>query len=1038
MHPTLSTSRVRALDLGAARSQDPCRRASLVEGKQGCNLADPRDDGALLVAFAREGDREALGEIVARRWPEAYRVARRVLGDPGSAEDAAQEALVALVRNAGRFEAGRPFGPWFQTLVVNAARKQARSRRRRATHETRAATFESAAVAPEGEARVVASEIESRLERLPLETRLPLVLHYYEGYTHDEVGSALGVPGTTARARVRRGVEELREALAGAAPALTLGDLEAWFAGAKSEPASFATPPTPEVSRILQLARSAATRSLAAKALGTLVTVGFVAALASLARADRSSSSGLSTGSPPAVASSGVPSLGGLESAAADSGASSAVPGSGSRTGANAVGSSGAVRSVASSGTDRGAPCLRGHVLDARSHASVAGARVLVAVREAYRGPRDSWQWTTIPESSESITDALGAFEFPAIKRGLRVRHDDEPLAEPVEVGVVVLAPGHEALVRRLAFERVLAGDVDLLVDPGAGLGLLGRVVDAAGQGVPGVRLAVAVRGPAHESGHFVGEEAAPALPPALVWLDEAHAHSQGGALAGDFEVAVETKAGGAFEVAGLPEGEATIGLAPDERTFVADGVHASPKSIPDEVEIKLLRSATLTVRVLGATGAAVAGARVVTKHFTPQGGQWEAPETTAADGTVRRDGLVPGAYELEVTLPRPGADADVPVDLAGKLELQPGEDRMIELSAAATSSLECRVKLASGLPAAGAVVWVMPAAETYWSAHTRRTATAGPDGIAVVSGLQPGTYKVEALESIFCKPQATVEVASTPGVVELTVPDRVDLSLVVVGPQGQPIAGAEIHLNLAATDDHADGTTDAGGRLTLRALPRGSAWAFVTAKGFRTTTDEWELDGSEVRVQLELGRDLVARGHVDRAVGARVDGTARAQDGSGFYGASGTVGADGKFELRWNGLPGDLAGTIEVRIGKRRGSRPFAAGDVEVDLGEVVGEGVTIHGRVADGGLLAAGGRATLFVLGPSGILMGDVKSDGSFTLTGLPLEPADLGIFVAPRDAEGRSRSATVSLDLAALAKGDLGTIALKEDAAPADPGK
>jgi hypothetical protein len=39
--------------------------------------------------------------------------------DSAAAEDVAQDAFVALARGASSFERGRPFGPWFRTLVLN-------------------------------------------------------------------------------------------------------------------------------------------------------------------------------------------------------------------------------------------------------------------------------------------------------------------------------------------------------------------------------------------------------------------------------------------------------------------------------------------------------------------------------------------------------------------------------------------------------------------------------------------------------------------------------------------------------------------------------------------------------------------------------------------------------------------------------------------------------------------------------------------------------------------------------------------------------
>src|SRR5688572_7808882 len=89
---------------------------------EGRMAADDRTSEALLAAYARTGDEAALAALVERHWAHAWRIAMRSLGDPAAAEDAAQEAMVALARGAGRFDDGAAFLPWFYALVLNAVR----------------------------------------------------------------------------------------------------------------------------------------------------------------------------------------------------------------------------------------------------------------------------------------------------------------------------------------------------------------------------------------------------------------------------------------------------------------------------------------------------------------------------------------------------------------------------------------------------------------------------------------------------------------------------------------------------------------------------------------------------------------------------------------------------------------------------------------------------------------------------------------------------------------------------------------------------
>lgn len=190
------------------------------------------DDAQLLLDFVG-GERAAFDTLMERRWPEAYRICLRILGDPGSAEDAAQEAFVSILRAASQYDPSRSFGGWFSSIVVNAARMHARSGRRRVKHEEVAATARSPVSGPEGEEKVAAAELADHVSRLPLEVRIPVVLHYFEGQTHEEVASALGYPKTTARERIRSGLSKLRDSLAGAGCACSIASLELSFESAR-------------------------------------------------------------------------------------------------------------------------------------------------------------------------------------------------------------------------------------------------------------------------------------------------------------------------------------------------------------------------------------------------------------------------------------------------------------------------------------------------------------------------------------------------------------------------------------------------------------------------------------------------------------------------------------------------------------------------------------------------------------------------------------------------------------------------------------
>ena len=84
-------------------------------------------------AKAHAGDIEAFGRLVDRYGEQARRVARGILGDTHDGDDAAQDAFLSALRNLGRYDPNRPFGPWLMRIVSNAAVDRRRRNKVRAT-----------------------------------------------------------------------------------------------------------------------------------------------------------------------------------------------------------------------------------------------------------------------------------------------------------------------------------------------------------------------------------------------------------------------------------------------------------------------------------------------------------------------------------------------------------------------------------------------------------------------------------------------------------------------------------------------------------------------------------------------------------------------------------------------------------------------------------------------------------------------------------------------------------------------------------------
>jgi len=160
------------------------------------------------VRGARAGRALDFEALFRRHWPLAYRAAYLVVHDAAAAEDIAQEAFLAALRNLDRFDRRRPFGPWLHRIVVNRAIDWARARSLRAESGGEALAH---AVAEEAPVVGVDEDLLERIGALSPDHRAVIVLRYLLDYTPGEIAELLELPRGTVNSRLRRALDELAE-----------------------------------------------------------------------------------------------------------------------------------------------------------------------------------------------------------------------------------------------------------------------------------------------------------------------------------------------------------------------------------------------------------------------------------------------------------------------------------------------------------------------------------------------------------------------------------------------------------------------------------------------------------------------------------------------------------------------------------------------------------------------------------------------------------------------------------------------------------
>jgi RNA polymerase sigma-70 factor (ECF subfamily) len=164
-----------------------------------------RDERASVRA-AQRGSASGIEALFRLHWPRAFRAAYLVVHDAAAAEDIAQEAFLAAIRNLDRFDRSRPFGPWLHRIAVNRAIDWTRVRQLRNESEL----VDGAADEPE---EPLDRSLLAALAALPPEHRAVIVLRHLLGYTPGEIAELLGLPRGTVNSRLRRGLDSLKESV---------------------------------------------------------------------------------------------------------------------------------------------------------------------------------------------------------------------------------------------------------------------------------------------------------------------------------------------------------------------------------------------------------------------------------------------------------------------------------------------------------------------------------------------------------------------------------------------------------------------------------------------------------------------------------------------------------------------------------------------------------------------------------------------------------------------------------------------------------
>lgn len=174
-----------------------------------------------LIARAAAGDNAAQRTLYEGHVDRIYRLAFRLAGDDDLARDFTQEAFIRAFDRLGDFRGDSAFGTWLHTIAVSVSLNGLRKVKRIHARETVLDDAEAVGAVPRRADPDLRDRLGRAIDALPEGYRTVFLMHDVEGYTHEEIGTALGIQAGTSKAQLFRARARLREALADFADAWT-------------------------------------------------------------------------------------------------------------------------------------------------------------------------------------------------------------------------------------------------------------------------------------------------------------------------------------------------------------------------------------------------------------------------------------------------------------------------------------------------------------------------------------------------------------------------------------------------------------------------------------------------------------------------------------------------------------------------------------------------------------------------------------------------------------------------------------------------
>ncbi len=166
-----------------------------------------------LLTRAQAGDPVAERAIYDTHVDRVYRLAFRLAGDAELAKEFTQDSFIRAFERLGTFRGDSALSTWLHAITVSVALNGLR-KVRRLKREVQLEHAESLGSDRPRSDPLLRQRLNDAIDKLPTGYRTVFLMHDVEGFTHEEIGAALGIEVGTSKAQLFRARARLRERLA--------------------------------------------------------------------------------------------------------------------------------------------------------------------------------------------------------------------------------------------------------------------------------------------------------------------------------------------------------------------------------------------------------------------------------------------------------------------------------------------------------------------------------------------------------------------------------------------------------------------------------------------------------------------------------------------------------------------------------------------------------------------------------------------------------------------------------------------------------